>query len=338
MNIIGNPRRDEEGKDHFELKRVVSFDDLVSQKVTVIEESDLLLQNDSHIIQFKYIEKEEKKKIIEPGFFTLADTPHGIKTLKIEFRERNLLEDITSTSAIVGEAKKFFSKLHIYDQLERPKKRGVLLHSVPGCGKSASIEKFCQDLAKEDPGTVVFVWPTSKVDAHSIIYFLSNQSEYAPECTRLVLVMEDIGGCEPGEHRGHADVDASLLNLLDGVGVTFKLPTFIIATTNHPESLLGSIADRPGRFDLVIPLQPPSADERVRLLSFIAKRDLTDEEEKYIRIKEADGFSVAHLEEIVVRSLLHDKTFMQVIDELIAHSKLFNRGFEAERGGLGFVR
>jgi SpoVK/Ycf46/Vps4 family AAA+-type ATPase len=125
------------------------------------------------------------------------------------------------------------------------------------------------------------------------------------------------------------------LNLLDGIGVTFKLPTFIIATTNHPESLLQALADRPGRFDLLIKLDPPSHEEKVRLLSFIAKRELSDEEKDCIGKKGTEDFSVAHLEEIVVRSLLHDKTYMEVIQEMIDHTKLFKRNFE-DKNEVGF--
>jgi SpoVK/Ycf46/Vps4 family AAA+-type ATPase len=126
-----------------------------------------------------------------------------------------------------------------------------------------------------------------------------------------------------------------MLNLLDGVGMMFRLPTFIVATTNHPENLLESLADRPGRFDLMLKLEPPSSEERVNLLNFIAKRDLTPEEVIAISDKSLDKFSIAHLEEIVVRSELHDKTYKQVIDELLDHQKKISKGFE-ERRSVGF--
>lgn len=125
------------------------------------------------------------------------------------------------------------------------------------------------------------------------------------------------------------------MNLLDGIGLTLKLPTFIVATTNHPESLLQSLADRPGRFDRLLELKPPTHDEKIRLLTFISKRELTDEEKYCIGRKGTEDFSVAHLEEIAVRSLLHDKTYMEVVQEMIDHTKLFKKNFE-ERGGVGF--
>jgi len=239
----------------FEVTQVTSFQDLVDGKVTTLAESDLAFQSATNIIQFAYKDSNEERKFeIKPGFYTLVQDSSGIRTSKIEFHKRDLLEDVTSTKSIISEARLFFSKLNIYEKLNRPKKRGVLLYSAPGFGKSSSIEKFCVDFANEDPGTVVIVWPTSEIEADSIVHFFSHSAEYVDKCTRVILIIEDIGGREPGDYRGSQGVNSGLLNLLDGIGVTFKLPTFIVATTNHPESLLQALADRPGRFDRLIKL------------------------------------------------------------------------------------
>lgn len=302
-----------------------------------LQESDLCLQDADTIYQFKYEEPdEEEKSVIEPGTFSLAETSGGIKLEPIVLKNRSLLETASSTARIFLEAKTFFSKLHIYEQLNRPKKRGVLLYSKPGLGKTSAIERVCKDFVTEDPGTVVMIWPTSQVDADTIVRFLSSTSEYDPKCTRLLLVIEDIGGGEREGHHSNSAVESGLLNLLDGVGEVFKLPTFIIATTNHPESLLESLADRPGRFDLMLQLQSPSAEERLQLMEFIAKRPLTDSEKTAVTKRGTDGFSIAHLEEIVVRSMLHDKTYNQVVDELIEHQLKFQKDFEEREKTISF--
>ena len=321
----------------FEVKQITAFDDLVTERVKELGESDLCFQSASHIIQLAYKDGEEERKLpIKPGFYTLAEDASGLKTSKIEFRKRDLLEDITSTKSIIQEARLFFSKLDIYEKLNRPKKRGVLLYSAPGYGKSSAIEKFCVDFANQDPGTVVIVWPTSEIEADSIVHFFSHRAEYTAECTRVILVVEDIGGREPGDYRGSQGVNSGLLNLLDGIGVTFKLPTFIVATTNHPEQLLQALADRPGRFDLLIKLNSFTHDEKIRLLTFISKRELTDEEKESVGRKGTEEFSVAHLEEIAIRSLLHDKSYAVVVQEMIDHTKLFKKNFEDGKGNMGF--
>jgi ATP-dependent 26S proteasome regulatory subunit len=143
----------------------------------------------------------------------------------------------------------------------------------------------------------------------------------------MILIIEDIGGGER-EQGSRSSVDSGLLNLLDGMSVSFKLPTFIMATTNYPEHLLEALADRPGRFDLMIELTPPNAEERVQLLEFLSKKSLTDDEKKAISSKDADNFSIAHLEEIIVRSMLHKKSIATVIKELVEHTRRFNKEFQ----------
>jgi hypothetical protein len=324
-----------EGK--FEIKKITKFKDLVEGQVLELPESDLCLQNNESIIQMKYTRHDEKNKYeIKPGIFTFSQTSVGIQLDALELKQRNLLESIDNTQSIIKEARTFFSKLAVYEQLNRIKKRGVLIYSRPGLGKTSAIEKFCMDFAKEDPGTVVMVWPTSEIEADSVASFLSTRSVYSAPCTRLVLIIEDIGGGEREGGSSRSGVDSGLLNLLDGVGVTFRLPTFIVATTNHPENLLESLANRPGRFDLMIQLNPPSHKEKVDLLAFISRRELTDDEKECLSMRGTEEFSIAHLEEIAVRSLLHDKTYRQVVEELVDHAQRFKRNFEDKRNiGIG---
>lgn len=320
----------------FTVKKITKFNDLVEGQTLELPESDLCFQNESSIIQMKYDKPlEDKKTEIKPGIFTLADGMNGLQLSKIELKKRVLLSSVDSTSRIINEAKTFFNKLHVYERLNRPKKRGVLLYSKPGMGKTSAIEKFCLDSTEEDAGTVIMIWPTSDVEADSVCRFLSTKTQYAKECTRLILIVEDIGGGEYDGERGRSAVDSGLLNLLDGVGVIFQLPTFIIATTNHPENLLESLADRPGRFDLMLQLNPPSLLEKQELLTFISKRSLSEDEIDALSTKGAENFSIAHLEEIAVRAELHDKTYKQVIDELVAHSKRFSKAFEDKKANLG---
>lgn len=324
----------DEGK--FILKKKTSFKDLAADKVTEVVESDLCFQDGEFIYQFKFEKPEDDVSYeIEPGSFVLSKGMSGLQLKKLEFKPRTLLETASNTARIMKEASIFFSRLHVYEKLGRPKKRGVLLFSSPGMGKTSAIEKVCSDLMKEDAGTVVVVWPTSEVDADDIVKLLSTNSRYTDSCTRMVLIIEDIGGGERESHRSQSAVDSGLLNLLDGVGVIFKIPTFIIATTNHPENLLASLADRPGRFDLMLKLAPPNHAEKIALMKFISRRELTPDEEACLGIKGTEEFSIAHLEEVAVRAELHDKSYPQVVKELIDHKELFKRDFEERSRNMG---
>lgn len=321
----------------FKLLKTTSFEELNSNKDLELPESDLCFQDNGKLYQFEFLKDEEEsnKFKIEPGTWTLASKNGAIALEEHELKERNLLDTATNTVLIANEAEIFFSRLEFYEKRKRPKRRAILLYSDPGMGKTSSIEKVCLDLIAKDKGTVVIMWPTSKIEADDVYSFLSSRSEYTPECTRVVLIMEDIGGGEREGSYSRSGVDSGLLNLLDGVGVVFRLPTFIVATTNHPENLLKSLADRPGRFDEMFRLKPPSVDERIKLLEFLAERPLTEEETKAISNKDTDKFSIAHLEEIVVRSELHGKTYKKVIEEMIAHAKLFARDFAEQDSKIG---
>lgn len=319
---------------HFKLSKISPFSEM--QLGDILPKSDLAIQDQNNLYQFTYVSEETKKQLtsIKPGTWIMVNTQKGVKLEPVAMTKKRLLLDVANTSAILEEANCFFNNLDVYRELERPLKRGVLLYSEPGLGKSSTISWFCDHAREEDAGTVVIIWPTSKVDACDVEQFFSTDSEYAKEVTRLILVIEDISG---GDMDGgiHRKAPASLLNLLDGVTVTFRVPTFIISTTNHPQNLLKSLADRPGRFDLMMELRPPSAEERVKLLAFIAKRELTEEECEAVSAKDAENLSIAHLDEVVVRSRLHKKSIPETLREILKHREFCAKGFDRSERTMG---
>lgn len=320
----------------FVIKNIIRFDDIKPD--TTLPVSDLCFQDDRTIYQFAFEKPEENyKEIIKPGIYVLQDVNNHIVPVPTEFRARSLLTSVVNTESIIAEANIFFNNLHVYEELEEPKARKILLHSPPGMGKTATITHYCLQAVQQDAGTVILQWPTSQVSSDDVLNFLSKHSEYDAACTRLILLMEDIGGGEREGSYGSRSVDSAMLDLLDGLQVTFRLPTFIIATTNYPQNLLSALADRPGRFDLILALKPPSYNEKIDLVEFIAKRKLDDSEKEAFKAKGCEEFSVAHLKEVVIRSRLHNKPIGEVVKELIQHKKTFNKDFEEDKGGgFGF--
>lgn len=325
----------------FVLKQKATLKDIYDGSIKELPESDLALQDDGMILQFDYErdEKEQKPVVIKPGSYNLAKTAAGIELAELEFVNREILTSVTNTTMILTEADRFFNNLAVYDELKQPKKRGILLYGSPGQGKTVSIMQAAKDLKDRDAGTVVINWPTSEIEASGVFKFFTKYSEYTPECTKLILVIEDIGG---GSHEGYSrrdEVSSSLLNLLDGINNVFKIPTLIISTTNHPENLMASLAQRPGRFDLMMEIESPNFEERVALVEFIARRKLNDEEKTSLNEKfhkGVDQLSVAHLQEIVIRSRLHGKTIAAVVLELLEHGKRFKLDFAKPKKSSGF--
>lgn len=322
----------------FKVKKVTKFDKLEEGQEVEIPTSDLCLTSANSIVQFEYVEDEtgQEKYMIKPGTYTVNRSAGGLRLDTTELREDNLLTSVINTKTIRSEADIFFKKLHVYEKLKLPKKRAILLYSDPGLGKSSAIRQTIRELQKNDAGTVAIIWPTSDVRAEDFSRFLSFSVDYEKGVTNLVLIMEDIGGNE--EEGGRLrEVNSGLLNMLDGVNVVFKLPTFIIATTNYPANLLNALSDRPGRFDQMIELEPPLFDEQIALMEFIAKRSLTDDEKGAFRMEGARKLSIAHLNEIVIRSELHDKSYSDIVKEMIAHQERVKKSFEKKGSmGLGF--
>lgn len=324
----------EEKQGKFVVKKITEFKDL--KEGMVINESDLCFQNEDTIVQCEYVkpEKSREKYIIKPGIYSITHKGNSIGLEDLKMKDRRILTSYDNSKIIIESAKKFFSQKKIYDFLEKDMKRAIMLYSPPGFGKTSAIVRTAKELCEEDKGTVVISWPTCELDARYVSRFLSSRSEYSEECTRLVFIIEDIGGGEVEDRGGQRGVDSALLNLLDGVDVTFPLPTFIIATTNYPGNLLDALADRPGRFDEFIELDPPNLEQRVELVKFIAKRDELNDEEKEA-INKAENFSLAHLAEIVERSLLKEMTYLQVVNEIINHKAKFTKNFEKRKAGIG---
>ena len=321
----------------FKILLRTSLEDISEGVTKTLPESDLTIQTDTHIVQYEYEDEQtdREKYIIKPGIWTMAQTNAGMKLNKFPLKVHNLLETASNTKLIKEEAKLFFSKLHIYKKYNRDPRRSILLYSQPGMGKSSTISKLSQEFLEEDPGTVILFWDTSDIRPGTVSKFLSTGSKFTKECTRMMFIMEDIGGGNAEDYHGPKTADSGLLELLDGASVSLQLPTFIIATTNTPENLLKSLADRPGRFDQMFELPGPSGEERVKLAAHIANRAVTEKEAIALKSKDAEGFSIAHISEIVIRAALHDKSFADVIKEMKDHKKKIEQAFQKAKGKLG---
>lgn len=322
-------------KNKFSAKKVTKIEDLLSGKDYLVD-SDLTLQTNDAIVQFEYKEINPPQSEAVPGCFTVTRGLGGPTLKPWGIKAQNLMTSLTNTKQIIHESNVFFNNLQMYDELEQPKRRGVLLYSQPGLGKSSTIAKLISDLRKEDSGTLVINWDMGTVSASDFEDFLNSGLKYSPKCSRMILVLEDIGGGEEEYSGSRRGVNSSLLNILDGVGDVFKLPTLIIATTNYPQNLLSALANRPGRFDLVLELKPPQFQERVDLAEFIAKRPLSLEEKEAFKIKGAEEFSFAHVKEVIIRSKLLNKPIPDVVKSLIEHSKKFKMEFTEPKERMGF--
>lgn len=203
----------------------------------------------------------------------------------------------------------FVNKQEVYKRLKIPVRRGILLSSAPGVGKSSLLKYFIQTLkARTDVCTLMI--DNQNVSWEKITRMFAAGAP-GKDVNLIVLVIEDIGGSELDQRA--RSVESDMLNFLEGADDCYTIPTLIVGTTNFINELGSRLVDRPGRFDMVIDVQPPK-DKDIRLIvEGLKGRPITDEEAASIFGK---GFTPAYCKEIVIRSELYGMSIMAAAEEL----------------------
>ena len=202
----------------------------------------------------------------------------------------------------------FFQKSDLIGDKFKRNKRAYLLHSDPGMGKSAMIRHFCRKYLKHEGTAIVQVG--GEVDFQKLTtIFLQG---YAEDVKRIVLIIEDFG------RRDYANntsiYNPSCLNFLDGVAGLFRVPTLILCTTNFIDHLGPQLTNRPGRFNRIIRVQPPSDDEVFELVEGVAGIKLTDDQKTAFAGK---GMTPDHAIEALLRHEIEELELAKAAEEVM---------------------
>lgn len=313
---------------YFKLKSITNFSDFeVGDK---IGKSDLALQDDERFYQFELIGEEKGTFKLEPKIYDLVASQKGIIPKPVSLIQERVLKTNKNSEKIIKEFDFFFKRLHIYEKLKiKQKSRKILIYGPPGTSKTTSWKQACLDLV-QNGDTAVVLWNASELRSSQVSSFLSNYVEYGDKVKKLVIVIEDIG-MSVESFGGPKEVDRSLLNMLDGASEVFKVPTFVVGTTNYAHNLPEPLV-RPGRFDVWIEANLPTEDERVELYKFISGEELSEEDIAILRSNKCKDFSIAHIKELAVRKLLNEMELSEVVNELFNYQKKFKKGFEKSSG------
>lgn len=272
---------------------------------------------------------------VEP--FKKEDSGYEIHTGAWRITPKNGLQPVvfthtpyfeTETSEKMLEAfNNFLNNLHVYEELGiSSKKRGVLLCSEPGIGKSSLINNFCSKLDLKS--TCVLYIDSEYVDFEVVqTMFRKNKNK---EVKNIVLIVEDIGGTNQEENGSR--ISGTLLNFLDGQEGVFCTPTLIVGTTNYVSEMKNKPLLRPGRFDVVLEVLPPALPECALILKGILKRDITEEELKCIDGKK---FTPAVLKEIAIRHRLYNIPFNEAAKQVAKQLEIIKI---KEKESVGFAR
>lgn len=158
----------------------------------------------------------------------------------------------------------------IFERLGMTPPKGVLLHGLPGCGKTL----LARAVAHESEAAFIYV------SGPEIIQKFYGESEArlrkifddAQRRAPCIIFFDEIDSLAPKRERVEGEVEkrvvAQLLSLMDGL--KSRGDVIVMAATNRPNSLDPALR-RPGRFDREIAIGIPNENARREILAIYAR-------------------------------------------------------------------
>ncbi|TVY85026.1 putative ATPase [Lachnellula suecica] len=204
-------------------------------------------------------------------------------------------------NSLMKDVQGFFDNQQLYKTLGVPWKRGVILHGVPGNGKTISLKALINFLAKRpDPVPSLYVksFDSCNGPKPSVRSIFTHARKMAP----CLLIFEDLDSIVEEKTRSY------FLNEVDGLESNDGI--LMIGSTNHLDKLDPSIAKRPSRFDRKYHFKVPNEEDRAAYSRYwrqkVDKSKLVEFPEALCPIiaRLTEGFSFAYLKELFVIALL----------------------------------
>ena len=236
------------------------------------------------------------------GVYEPSHCDRGIYFQKRRLVTDDLIElDNTASRRVLEGMRLFWGSKPRYVERGIIYKRGILLWGPAGSGKSATIALLVKELIALDGLVMICSNPALTADALALLRRIEPDRN-------LILILEDIDELirKHGEHQ--------ILSLLDGETQIDNVVN--LATTNFPEMLGARIVNRPSRFDDRILIDMPSEAARTKYLKHATAKDGISEAELRIWVRDTEGFSVAHLRELVVAVFILQQEYNDVLTRL----------------------
>ena len=208
---------------------------------------------------------------------------------------------------IIQDVEGFFDSQSQYADFAVPWKRGIILHGLPGNGKTISIKAISNALYARRPDPIPTLYVKSLAGCRGPHYSIREIFVKAREMSPCLLVFEDLDSLIDEK------VKSFFLNEVDGLECNDGI--MMIGSTNHLERLDAGITKRPSRFDRKYHFTLPGLEERVQYVEFWRRKLLAKgkkgsqgvefpEELCTAIARITEGFSFAYLKELFVTSLL----------------------------------
>ena len=219
---------------------------------------------------------------IKPGAYEISCDMQGVYFEAVKPTTDALMNFPDSNmDKVIAEIAKFWGRRESYANLGLMHNRGILMAGKPGVGKSCCLQQVVESMVSQ--GNVVFFANS----ASSILEGLRSFRQVEP--SRPVVVAFE----EADELASHNE--RTLLQLMDGDSKVDHV--LFLGTTNYPERLSDRMI-RPGRFDRLVQIKPPTLEHRV---AYLTKKlgALATAEEVTEMAKRTDGLGFGHLRELV---------------------------------------
>jgi len=230
----------------------------------------------------------------------IEDKTKPVDVLKKKVPDENLVFDEKSTiNDVMNDITTFFKdETHkLYDKLELPYKRGIILFGDPGNGKSAMIRQIIRVV----PSIIKVVINPNVMNVTRILQSLTK----ALDSKQAIIVIEDIDSLITERNR------SEFLNILDGVDIRSGI--YFIGTTNYPDKIDPAFMNRSGRFDRTYKIDNPAENTRKiffesrkigkLLAEYKVHRDIniadTDDGVVDLFVKYSDNLPMASLKELI---------------------------------------
>jgi ATPase family associated with various cellular activities (AAA) len=243
---------------------------------------------------------------------------------KIKVNADNLINFPDSPSAaVIGEIQKFWELEEEFKKRGFLHKRGVLLAGAPGGGKTSTLQQLISIVVKDYDGIAIFLdHPRVAANALQMV-------------RRIEPIRPIVGLLEDLDSLVETYGESLYLSLLDGETQVSNI--VFVATTNYPERLDPRFIDRPSRFDVLREIGMPSAEAR-RIFLRTRESSFTEAElDEWV--KRTEGFSIAHLREMIILCRCYGKSLNDAVKrmEKMRDRVLTSRGMDDGRSSkVGF--
>jgi len=263
---------------------------------------------------------------------TQPTLPSGLYTLllsqfqepvaaQLEINEEDLhIFSEGNNSAVLKEVQSFWDKKGRYAQLGVTHKRGILLHGIPGCGKSAIMSLVLKDIL--DRNGLAFNCVPNQLNHLKMALPLLKQIE---KDRPFLVILEDL------ETFIYAGAENILLEVMDGTS-SMGNGILFMATTNYLNQIPIRLSCRPSRIDTLLEIRLPTQQQRREYLEFsLGKLKVDYPIEQWV--EKTEEFNIAQLKELVVSVVIHEQEIDYAVERLKALSPIVN-GMEEDEEAI----